>query len=413
MSSVEAINGLLISNDHLEIISNNIANASTIGYKSSQPIFFDMLSHSFYTKNINGSGVGISSILQNFNDGMLVETGRPLDLGISKDGFFRVLDSRGHVYYTRNGQFLLDKNKNIVNTEGMYLTGKNKSYSTDIFNNPLNLEPINLKDSYLLKNKGTSEVTCKFHLKNSEDLIISGPEDYSHVNQYSEYINMYNQDIEIYDKSGEKVKINISFSKKNQKTWQVNVKSNESNDSGEKDIDSSFNLKFNSNGELISDAEFNIKPNNNSKYENINLNLTGTLAQIDLKNSLEESSQDGYPKGDLQTFNIIPNGEIIATYSNQKEQMIGQILLSKFINPEKLQPESGNVWSATVESGAENIGVAGDDGFGVLSDKTLETSNVDLNKELINMIIAQRNYQSNAQSFKAEDKIISTLINLR
>jgi len=413
MSSVEAINGLLISNDHLEIISNNIANASTIGYKSSQPIFFDMLSHSFYTKSTNGSGVGISSILQNFNDGMLVETGRELDLGIAKDGFFRMLDSRGHVYYTRNGQFLLDKNKNIINTEGLYLTGKNKSSSTDIFNNSSHLEPINLKDAYLLKNKPTSEIKFKVHLENNKDLIISGFEDFSHVDKYSPYINMYKQDIHIYDKNGEKVKINIFFNKKNEKTWQVSVKSNESNGSEKKDIDSSFDLNFNSNGELISDAHCHIQPNNSQKYENINLDLTGTIAQLDLKNSLEESFQNGYPQGDLQTFNIIPNGEIIATYSNQQEQAIGQILLSKFVNPEKLQPESGNVWSATSESGAESVGVSGDDGFGILNDKTLETSNVDLNKELINMIIAQRNYQSNAQSFKAEDKIISTLINLR
>ncbi|MBZ2279516.1 MAG: flagellar hook-basal body complex protein, partial [Buchnera aphidicola] len=106
-------------------------------------------------------------------------------------------------------------------------------------------------------------------------------------------------------------------------------------------------------------------------------------------------------------------GAIIGTYSNQERLEIGQIILANFANPEKLKPEGANLWSETAESGKENLSTPGNLGFGTLTNKTLESSNVDLNKELINMIIAQRNYQSNAQALKAEDKIISTLVNLR
>ncbi|QCI17734.1 flagellar hook protein FlgE [Buchnera aphidicola (Acyrthosiphon lactucae)] len=407
MSSMGAISGLLVNNDYIDIISNNIANASTIGYKSSKPIFFDMFSHSFYSNTTNGYGVGISNIIQNFNNGMLVETGRDLDLGIVKDGFFRVLDAQGHIHYTRDGQFLLDKNQNIINMQGMYLTGQNKIYSKNFFNSPSSLEPINLKHAHILKEKSTSEIKLKAILNRNANVmtqIDSSDNQFSNTEEYMTHISIYNKD-------GEKEQINIAFNKKDKNKWQVHVTSNESEN--EKGINDSFDLIFNSDGELISNKSLNIQSKDPKKYENITLDLTDTMEQSDTNNSLEEHSQNGYPQGVLQSFNIFPNGEIVGTYSNEQKQKIGQILLSKFVNPEKLQPESGNLWSATLESGEEKIGIAGDQGFGILSEKTLEASNVDLNKELINMIIAQRNYQSNAQSFKTEDKIINTLINLR
>ncbi|QCI21060.1 flagellar hook protein FlgE [Buchnera aphidicola (Hyperomyzus lactucae)] len=409
MSIMDAISGLLVSNDNLDIISNNIANASTIGYKSRKPIFFNIFSHSFYSNSTKGNGVGISNIVQNFNNGMLVETGRDLDLGIIEEGFFRVLDSQGNIHYTRDGQFLLDRNKNIINMQGMYLTGKNISHLQNTLDNSSNLTPINLRDTFILKEKPTSSITLKTILNSNTDLTKKTDNSNENVSESKDYKTYFN----IYNKAGKKEKIEISFNKIKTNTWMVNIKSQDFiNNSNKKNIDTSFELKFNSNGELTSDKIFNIK-SENSKYENITLNLTDTIEQSDVDNSWEQYSQDGHSKGSLKAFNISPNGEIIGTYSNEEVKVIGQILLSKFINPEKLQPESGNLWSATRESGKENIGMAGSNGFGFVTPRTLEASNVDLNKELINMIIAQRNYQSNAQSFKTEDKIISTLINLR
>ncbi|WAI11539.1 MAG: flagellar hook protein FlgE [Buchnera aphidicola (Macrosiphum albifrons)] len=409
MSTMAAVSGLLISHDHINIISNNIANASTMGYKSSRPVFFDMFTHSFYSNIGNGYGVGISNIVQNFNNGMLVETGRDLDLGIVQDGFFRVIDSQGHVHYTRDGQFSIDKDQNIINMQGMYLTGKNKSHLQSTFNSKSNSEPINFRNTHILKKKPTSEIKLKTILNSNADPITSIDGSDNKLSK-SEESTTY---IDIYNKNGEKEAIKISFSKQEKNKWKVNVESDDSNDKSR--INDSFDLTFNSNGQLTPNTtSFNIQSKNPEKYENITLNLTDTTEQFNSNNSLENNiSQDGYPEGTLQTFNVFQNGEIIATYSNQQEKKVGQILLAKFINPEKLQPESGNLWSATAESGEEIIGTAGNQGLGSLYNRMLETSNVDLNKELINMIIAQRNYQSNAQSFKMEDKIINTLINLR
>ncbi|QCI19900.1 MAG: flagellar hook protein FlgE [Buchnera aphidicola (Brevicoryne brassicae)] len=407
MATIGAVSGLLVNNYNMDIISNNIANASTIGYKTSTPIFFDIFSRSRYSMINQGSGVGILNVIQNFNNGMLVETGRDLDLGIVEDGFFRLLDPQGHVHYTRNGQFLLDENKNIINMQGMYLTGTNKFYSQGNSDDTSNLEPINLNNAYICDGQATSEITLRAILNSSTNSIKNTDDSFDDLSSSANYV------IDIYNKEKQKEKLNITFHKKDKNTWQVNVQSNKNSDNQKiKDIDNSFELKFNSDGEMLSNTKFEIY-SKNSKYEKIVLDLTGTVEKPEFENSFEKPHQNGYLTGFLKTFNILPKGEIIGTYSNNQTKSIGQILLSKFVNPEKLQHESGSMWSATRESGQENVGIAGDEGFGVISQRTLEASNVDLNKELINMIIAQRNYQSNAQSFKAEDKIISTLINLK
>lgn len=409
MSSIEAMNGIMASSDYIDIISNNIANASTIGFKSSTPSFFDVVSDSFYSKKTLHSGVGISNVTQNFNHGILMDTGRDLDLGIEKDGFFRILDNEGHVHYTRNGQFLLDKNKNIVNTQGMYLTGQNQIDLKDELNNISNLEPINLKKSDSLKAKSTNKITIYANLT---DNIHSNEQTVNIENDELNTSVVGSSYITIYDKNSNPYKVSISFKKINSSEWNMNIESNKINSNIKKEIiKKDFKLKFDSYGKLISDvSDLSFELEN---FDKIHINLNCVIKKSDIDRSLIRLSQNGYLEGSLKNFDILNNGEIIGQYTNQQERKIGQIFLSKFINPEKLKPESGGTWSTTTESGPENIGIAGDSSFGVLMPKSLEASNVDLNKELINMIIAQRNYQSNAQAFKTEDRLINTLIDLR
>ncbi|CAL4323467.1 flagellar hook protein FlgE [Buchnera aphidicola] len=410
MSIINAINGLMASNDYIDIVSNNISNASTIGFKSSTPLFFDIISNSPQSNQITRSGVGMSNTVQNFNNGVLIQTDRDLDLGIVQEGFFRIIDAKGYIHYTRNGHFLLDNNKNIINSQGMYLTGQNQCDFKNDLNNVSKLEPINLKKSYSLKAKPTNQI----------DLIAQLITDFNSTNSITgTNDNIYNSEIynvTIYDKNANPQKINFSFNKINDNQWKLNIKlKDEKNPPFQEIINNDFILDFNSEGKLISNSDLKITSKNskNIVLENIKLNIKCDLKKSETDNSLIELSQNGYSEGYLQNFEILNNGEIIGQYTNEQEQKIGQIFLSKFISPEKLKPESGSMWSATNTAGKEKIGIAGDQGFGVLYTKSLESSNVDLNKELINMIIAQRNYQSSAQAFKTEDKIINTLINLR
>ncbi len=88
-------------------------------------------------------------------------------------------------------------------------------------------------------------------------------------------------------------------------------------------------------------------------------------------------------------------------------------MLTNFSNPEGLAAQGDNVWKETGASGQPRVGLAGGGGFGSLTSGALESSNVDLSQELVNMIVAQRNYQSNAQTIKTQDSILQTLVSLR
>lgn len=349
MSIIEAINGLMINNDYIDIVSNNIANASTIGFKSSTPSFFDIVSHSFYSNQVTKSGVGISNLVQNFSDGVLVQTDRDLDLGIVRDGFFRVLDSKGYVHYTRNGHFLLDKNKNIVNGQGMYLTGQNQLDLKNDLNNVANLEPINLRKSNVLRAKPTNQIKLKANLISD----LNSTNSITGIND-----DIYNSEIHsitVYDQNANPQKVNISFNKIDENQWKLNIKLNDEKAPVDEIINNDFILKFDSEGNLISNSSLQITSKNSKNIilDEITLNLECTLKTSETDVPSIELSQNGYSEGSLKHFDILNNGEIIGQYTNAQEQKIGQIFLAKFINPEKLKPESGSIWSATNEAGKE------------------------------------------------------------
>ena len=113
------------------------------------------------------------------------------------------------------------------------------------------------------------------------------------------------------------------------------------------------------------------------------------------------------------SYQINDDGTVVGNYSNEKQQLLGQIVLANFANPEGLSSQGDNLWSASNSSGVALLGTAGSGNFGQLTNGALEASNVDLSKELVNMIVAQRNYQSNAQTIKTQDQILNTLVNLR
>ncbi len=118
MAFSQAVSGLNAAATNLDVIGNNIANSATYGFKSGTASFADMFAGSKV-----GLGVKVAGITQDFTDGTTTNTGRGLDVAISQNGFFRLVDSNGSVFYSRNGQFKLDENRNLVNMQGLQLTG--------------------------------------------------------------------------------------------------------------------------------------------------------------------------------------------------------------------------------------------------------------------------------------------------
>lgn len=143
------------------------------------------------------------------------------------------------------------------------------------------------------------------------------------------------------------------------------------------------------------------------------LSLQNSMQQNTGTNAVIATTQNGYKPGDLVSYQINDDGTVVGNYSNEQKQVLGQIVLANFANNEGLASQGDNVWAATQASGVELLGTAGTGNFGKLTNGALESSNVDLSKELVNMIVAQRNYQSNAQTIKTQDQILNTLVNLR
>ena len=130
------------------------------------------------------------------------------------------------------------------------------------------------------------------------------------------------------------------------------------------------------------------------------MSFANSMQQNTGANNIVATSQNGFKPGDTVSYQINDDGTVVGNYSNEQTQVLGQIVLANFANNEGLKSEGDNVWSATQSSGVALLGTAGSGNFGTLTNGALEASNVDLSKELVNMIVAQRNYQSNAQTIK-------------
>jgi flagellar hook protein FlgE len=140
--------------------------------------------------------------------------------------------------------------------------------------------------------------------------------------------------------------------------------------------------------------------------------LTGST-QISGATTEKRTTQDGYAGGQLKTFAAGADGIILGQYTNGRTRPLAQVVLADFTNPNGLEPLGNNVWAETSASGGPLVGEPNTGSLGALRSSAVETSNVDLTAELVNMIVAQRAYQANAQTIKTQDSVLQTLVNLR
>lgn len=174
-------------------------------------------------------------------------------------------------------------------------------------------------------------------------------------------------------------------------------------------------MEFDGNGKLkgTADFQFTYKGLNGADGGTIDLSFNKTRQQKVTESSVSKIDIDGYQSGEYTSFKIENDGTITASYSNQQKRTVGKIALSAFANNNGLASQGGNVWKATNASGNPMDGVPGTGQFGNLTGGAVEASNVDMSQELINMIVMQRNYQSNSQTIKTQDQMLQTLVNLR
>lgn len=217
----------------------------------------------------------------------------------------------------------------------------------------------------------------------------------------------------VFDSQGNAHDMSVYFVKTGDNNWQVYTQDSSDPNSIAK---TATTLEFNANGTLVDGAMANNIATgaiNGADPATFSLSFLNSMQQNTGANNIVATTQNGYKPGDLVSYQINDDGTVVGNYSNEQTQLLGQIVLANFANNEGLASEGDNVWSATQSSGVALLGTAGTGNFGTLTNGALEASNVDLSKELVNMIVAQRNYQSNAQTIKTQDQILNTLVNLR
>ncbi len=458
MSFQQGLSGLNATSKNLEVIGNNIANASTYGAKSARAEFSD-----FYAAALNGSsgssagiGVQLTSVAQQFTQGSITATDNPLDIAISGRGFFQVSDGVSPTKYSRNGQFKVDRDGFIVNNGGLKLLGYTADQGTGQIQPGLAV-PIQLPTGGVAP-QATEAINMQYNLDSRGGVKASAaaPIDFDDSGTYNDARSQT-----VYDAKGQPITLTYYFQRSSAATaadptlpdeWNVYLTANGepfpavavgdpptvlttitfAADGAEPTATTTGVLDANTGviaitlndiqGGAIADGDSDSTNNplplplngkQNPDGTTDGLTLTLNLTQYASPFSLSDLSQDGFAAGQMVSIGIEDNGIVTARYSNGQTKSAGQVEIANFRNLQGLQPVGDNLWSHTFASGDPITGVPGEGNLGVLQAGALEEANIDLTAELVNMITAQRAYQANAQTIKTQDQVLQTLVNLR
>jgi len=415
MSFQQGLSGLNAAAKNLDVIGNNVANSGTVGFKQSQAQFADVYANSLTGAggaNV-GIGVKVAQVAQQFTQGNITATNNPLDMAINGGGFFR-MDNNGEATYQRNGQFQLDRMGFIVNPTGAKLTGYTANASGALLTGAPSPLSINTAD---LTPQMTTGVNAVLNLDSGSTPIDAAtiPFDMNDPNTFHS-----STAVSVYDSLGNAQTLQTFYvlrppvAPATIGAWDVYA----ANDGVQVSPPlPAATLSFDTSGILQTAmplAPINVPATATGAATPfpVSFDFTGTT-QFGSAFSVNTLNQDGYTSGRLAGFSIGADGVVLGRYTNGQSAVLGQVVLANFANPNGLQQLGNNMWAETSTSGNPLIGVPASGSLGVLQSSAVEDSNVDLTAELVNMITAQRVYQANAQTIKAQDAVMQTLVNLR
>jgi flagellar hook protein FlgE len=399
-----ALSGLTAANSALDITSNNIANSNTIGFKSSAAEFADVYSSGAVNLNNStaGEGVRLVTAAQQFTQGNVSTTSGALDLAMSGNGFFTLNGPNGNVY-TRNGQFSQDANGNVVSATGQFLQVyppvANGGFNTGALQN-LNL---NTAQSAPVQ---TTAGNVILNLPSNAKVPTQAPFDPTNSNTYTQSTSTT-----VYDSLGNSYPATFFFSQTaTPNQWSVNMTVNGTV------VGTPQTLTFSNTGAqtLPANGTLNFagfKPPDGAQAMTTAFNF-GKTTQYGTQFGVTSITQNGYTTGQLSTVSIDPSGVVSAVYTNGRSTQLGQLAIANFPDPQGLQQLGNTNWAQTFSSGTVVQGTAGSAGFGSVQSGALESSNVDLTTELVNMITQQRAFQANAQVITTADQLSQTVISI-
>ena len=408
MSFDTALTGLNAASSQVNVIANNIANTATTGFKQSRLEFGDIyaLNNLGTTSGAVGQGVEVTAVNQQFLQGDLTFTENNLDLSVAGRGFFRLNDN-GTTIYSRAGAFGVDRQGFIVNAKNQRLTGFLADTAGNITGaigdlqiNTANQQPLASTTVDVSANLDASET-----VPGAFTVGPSGPD-----------ISTFNHatSITVFDSLGTSHVATMYYRKDSANTWETFLFVDGTQ------VDGPDTITFNNDGSInqINAASVTTltSPSFNPGGGAANMTLTldyADLTQYGAPFGVTGLDQNGFATGRLSDVDVDVSGIVFARYTNGQSLPLGQVVLANFANVQGLRPLGNTAWAETFTSGAPLVGAPASGDLGSIQAGALEESNVDLTKELVELITAQRNYQANAQVISTADDITQTIINIR
>ncbi|RLK48666.1 flagellar hook protein FlgE [Alkalispirillum mobile] len=406
MSFGTSLTGLNAAQSDLDITGNNIANSNTTGFKESRAEFADLFSFSNLgvTSLSIGQGVRLQNVGQQFNQGQFDFTENSLDLGISGNGFFRMSDD-GDVTYTRAGAFQLDRDGWITNSAGKRLTGYNVDEDGNNVGDgtqELRVQTGNVAPS------ATTEASVQANLDAGAEVIDEEDAfDPSDTATYNESTSTT-----FFDSQGNQRTANFFFRKVDDNKWDVHAQVDGLDEPVRLGADDDPSLEFDGNGVLESDGIFENLDFGLGEDEEVELDFS-EITQFGSPFAVSDINQNGFAAGEFSSLDVESDGTIFARYTNGQSESLGRVGITKFPSQENLQPVGDTEWADTFEAGEPVIGTPGTSDFGQIESGALEQANVDISEQLVNMIVAQRNFSANAKMISTEDQITQEILNIR
>ncbi|HWS03152.1 MAG TPA: flagellar hook protein FlgE [Gammaproteobacteria bacterium] len=415
-----ALSGLNAASSDLKVTGNNIANASTNGFKSSRAEFADVYATSIggVSDTAVGGGVRLASVAQQFAQGNIEFTNNNLDLATNGEGFF-VLNDNGSSVYSRAGAFSIDRDGYVVNSNGQQL-----QVFTPIGGSSTSFNTGSLADLQISLTEGAPNPTTSVEMALNMDASSTSAGAIAAFNPAVPSSYNYSTSYTVYDSLGSQHTSTMYFLKDGAaaNTWHSWLYTD--NGTASTNVTDGGNaystLVFNSDGSLNT---VNGAATTSVTYDALamtngaaNLSLTQDFADVTQFGgdfAVNSLFQDGYATGRLTGLDIADTGVVSARYTNGQSTALGKIALANFANVQGLRQLGDTNWAETFSSGGALVGEAGTASFGLVQSGALESSNVDIAEQLINLITAQRNFQANSQVISTADTITQTIINIR
>jgi len=428
MSSVASLQA---QQTQMDVIGNNLANINTTAYKGQSANFEDLIDQVYQgatapTASSGGTdgeqvglGVMVAGTTTDWSQGSLTATTTPSNMAIQGNGFFMVSNGQ-NVSYTRDGNFELDANGNLVNADsGQELLGWTANSAGTI--NPdapvTDASTINIPLGTLSKAQATSSVA------------VSGNLDSAAASTETDDVTST-----VYDSLGNPHAVTIQFSSPTSppastptpptgatSSWNWTAYSGTSATGtpiGSSTTSGNAPVYFNSSGQMLSGLatgtlnQITVPASGGAPATTIGLDMSG-MGSLSSTSEVNVTDQNGFPPGSLDGYSIGSNGVITGQFSNGLTETLGQVAMASFTNPGGLQNLGGNTWGGTANSGAPLVGQAGSSSLGSINSGFLEASNVDLSTNLTNLIVTQRGFEANTKIVSTVDQMLQDVIQMK